>query len=106
MENFFIPEELNYNLEQTPAQINKILVGWEKINYNNHYKDNAQEIINSRFKCANYDHIPGMEIVFQTMIDKLKACNPMEEMQKIINEDENIIMEGNIINGTNTNISQ
>ena len=104
MENFIVPNELNYSLTQSDDEVNKILEGWEAINYVNHYRDNAQEIINNRFKCSNYDHIPGMNLIFETMIDKLKVSNPMDEMQKLIDEDEKIIIPDNIINGTNTNL--
>ena len=101
MENFFIPDELNYTLGQSTAQVNKILDDWEKINYNNYYRDNAEEIINTRFKCSNYDHIPGMNIIFQSMINKLQVSTPLEAMQKLIDDDKIFISNTNI-NGTNT----
>jgi len=103
MENFIIPDELDYCLKQSNDEVNTILEGWEAINYIDHYRDNAQEIINNRFKCSNYDHIPGMNLIFESMIDKLKASNPMDEMQKLIVEDEKINIPV-IINGTNTNL--
>lgn len=77
-----MPFEINYDITvPSPQRINNILDSWEKINYNEHYIKNAEDIIKSRFPCCNYDHLPGMAEVFKTMTLNLKVT-PLYEWEK------------------------
>ena len=96
-----LPFELNYNINiMSLEQYEDIIDGWNKILYTNHYKIHAREIIESRYPSGNYDHIPGMDEVFETMISNLQVT-PLEEYEARGLKNNNI---GSHINGENTNI--
>ncbi len=74
-----LPYEISYDITTTPPQLMRdIVISWDNITYNDHYIDNSQEIIESRFPGGSYDHIPGMCEVFETMELNLKVT-PLEE---------------------------
>ena len=77
-----LPFEINYDITVPPPQVtNDIIEEWDKIEYNNHYAENAEEIIKSRFPCGDLDHIPGMTEVFKTMAINLKVT-PLTEWKR------------------------
>ena len=76
-----LPFEITYDIVVPPPRIVYDAVdSWDKINYNDHFKDNAIEIIESRFPRGTYDHIPGFEKVIKTMASNLKITTPLDEM--------------------------
>ena len=96
-----LPFEINYNINiMSLEQYEDIIDGWNKILYTNHYKIHAREIIESRYPRGNYDHIPGMDEVFETMISNLQVT-PLEEYEARGLKNNNIVSH---INGENTNI--
>jgi len=86
-----IPYEINYDITVAPPQIiNNIIDSWTKIEYTEHYAENAEDIIKSRFPGGNYDHIPGMSEVFKTMALNLKVTPLYDwERQGFINNNSN-----------------
>jgi hypothetical protein len=100
-----LPYEIDFSITSIhPSIIKKRKESWESINYTNHFIDNAEEIINSRFPDLCYDHIPGMEKVFETMVERLQVT-PLEswERQGFVNNNNNKISNSNI-NEKDTNI--
>jgi hypothetical protein len=86
-----LPFEIAYDITiQPPAKLEQMVDEWEKINYNEHFIDNSEDIIKSRFPCGDYDHIPGLTEVFQTMALNLKTT-PLDEWtkNKLINNHKN-----------------
>jgi hypothetical protein len=86
-----IPFEINYNITVPPPQItNQNIESWQNITYNDHFMENAEDIIKSRFPCGDLDHIPGMIEVFKTMALNLKVT-PLTEWDKrsFINNHQN-----------------
>lgn len=77
-----LPFEINYDItimSETLEQ--KLLNTWNCISYNDHYINNASNIINSRFS-NNYDHIPGFDIIISNMIEKMQNTTPLEEWEQ------------------------
>ena len=79
---FELPFEIQFGMlafEQMKTE--EIRHEWSKIRYTEHYIEFAEDIIHSRFPGGDYDHIPGMDIVFETMVENLKVT-PLEAWEK------------------------
>lgn len=77
-----IPFEINYDITLPPSAITEECIeSWQKITYNDHFTENADDIIKSRFPCGDLDHIPGMIEVFKTMALNLKVT-PLKEWEQ------------------------
>ena len=86
-----LPLQIDYDITTpSPQLIYKINDEHDKITYNQHYTEHADDIIKTRFPCGNTDHIPGLTEVFQTMALKLNIT-PLDEWErrKFVNNHEN-----------------
>ena len=86
-----LPFEILYNIQIiSPDLQNEIIDGWDRITYTEHYIENSQEIILSRFANCTYDHIPGLSDVFEQMALNLEIT-PLSEWEKrgFINNNNN-----------------
>ena len=85
-----LPFEILYDVEvMTPEQEYEIIDGWDRITYTEHYIENSQEIILSRFSNCTYDHIPGLSEVFEDMALDLEIT-PLTEWENRGFENNNI----------------
>ena len=74
-----LPYAINYDITVTPPEkMEQIINDYDHITYTEHFEDNRDEIIKSRFPGGDCDHIPGLSEVFETMALKLKVT-PLSE---------------------------
>lgn len=75
-----IPFEINYDITTTPPEmLYNIIDSWDKITYTEHFSENANVIIKSRFPGSNNcDHIPGMNEMFEQMALSMNKT-PLDE---------------------------
>ena len=77
-----LPYQITYDITvMSPELEDEIALDWDRITYTNHYINHAFEIIHSRFPNCTYEHIPGLEEVFEHMAEEL-AHTPLEEWEE------------------------
>lgn len=91
-----IPFEINYKIDVMSEEKEQFLLEeWDKINYTNHFKTHAEEIIKSRLPNGDFDHIPGFNDIIADMTKNLYIKTPLEEWIETKFSNNNIYNESN-----------